>query len=111
MQNRNDDGLITFSFEASGYALEDGTSYQMVLDYETTELTPDGKQVEGSFKLQSGTVSFMPVMVAEKAEEPESIATTVETIPQDGYEVIEPDEYRERGTLTYYQASENHLTK
>ncbi len=108
---RNDDGLITFSFEASGYALEDGTSYQMVLDYETTELTPDGKQVEGSFKLQSGTVSFMPVMVVEKTEEPESIATTVETIPQDGYEVIVPDEYRETGTLPYYQAVENDFTK
>lgn len=108
---RNDDGLIIFSFEASGYALEDGTSYQMVLDYETTELTPDGKQVEGSFKLQSGTVSFMPVMVAEKTEEPESIATTVETIPQDGYEVIVPDEYRETGTLPYYQAVENDFTK
>ena len=108
---RNDDGLIIFSFEASGYALEDGTSYQMVLDYETTELTPDGKQVEGSFKLRSGSVSFMPVKVAEKTEEPESIATTVETIPQDGYEVIVPDEYRETGTLPYYQAVENDFTK
>jgi hypothetical protein len=108
---RNDDGSITFSFEASGYTLEDGTSYQVVLDYETKELTPDGKQAEGSFKLQAGTVSFMPVMVAEKTEEPESIATTVETIPQDGYEVIVPDEYRETGTLPYYQAVENDFTK
>ena len=41
---RNEDGSITYSFETSGYALEDGTSYQMALDYETAELSPEGKQ-------------------------------------------------------------------
>ena len=107
---RNDDGSITFSFEASGYALEDGTTYQVTLEYETTELGPDGKQVEGSLKLQSGTVSFTPVMMAEKTDEPESTAAVAENIPQDGYEIIVPDEYRETGTLPYYQAVANDFT-
>ena len=107
---RNDDGSITFSFEARGYALEDGTTYQVTLEYETTELGPDGKQVEGSLKLQSGTVSFTPVMMAEKTDEPESTAAVAKSIPQDGYEIIVPDEYRETGTLTYYQAVETDFT-
>ena len=107
---RNDDGSITFSFEARGYALEDGTTYQVTLEYETTELGPDGKQVEGSLKLQSGTVSFTPVMMAEKTDEPESTAAVAENIPQDGYEIIVPDEYRETGTLPYYQAVANDFT-
>ena len=107
---RNDNGSITFSFEAEGYALEDGTTYQMMLDYETAELGADGKQVEGSLKLQSGTVSFTPVMMAEKADEPESTAAMTESTPQDGYEVIVPDEYRETGTIPYYKAAANDFT-
>ena len=107
---RNDDGSITFSFEASGYALEDGSTYQVMLDYETAELGTDGKRVEGSLKLQSGTVSFMPVMMAERTDEPESTATITENIPQDGYEIIVPDEYRETGTIPYYQAVANDFT-
>ncbi len=104
---RNDDGSIAFSFEASGYALEDGTTYQLMLDFETAELGTDGKQVEGSLKLQSGTVSFVPVLTAEKTDEQESTATVAESIPKDGYEIIVPDEYRETGTIPYYQATEN----
>ncbi len=104
---RNDDGSITFSFETSGYALEDGTTYQVTLDYETAELGTDGNQVEGSLKLQSGTVSFMPVMMAERTNQPEITASVTESIPQDGYEIIVPDEYRETGTIPYYQAVEN----
>ena len=107
---RNDDGSITFSFEASGYALEDGTTYQVMLDYETAELGTDGKQVEGSLKLRSGTVSFMPVMMAERTDEPENTATVTANIPQDGYEVMVPDEYRETGTIPYYQAVANDFT-
>ena len=107
---RNDDGSITFSFEASGYALEDGTTYQMTLDYETAELGTDGKQVEGSLKLQTGTVSFMPVMMAEKTDKPEKTATITENILQDGYETIVSDEYRETGTIPYYQAVANDFT-
>ena len=107
---RNDDGSITFSFEASGYALEDGSTYQVMLDYETAELGSGGKQVEGSLKRQSGTVSFIPVMMAEKTDEPESTATITVNIPQDGYEIIVPDEYRETGTIQYYQAAANDFT-
>ena len=107
---RNDDGSITFSFEASGYALEDGTSYQVALEYETIELGTDGKKVEGSQKIQYGTVSFMPVMMAEKTGEPESTATVAEIIPQDGYEIIVADEFRETGTIQYYQAVANDFT-
>ena len=107
---RNDDGSITFSFEAGGYALEEGSTYQVTLDYETAELGTDGKQVEGSLKRKSGTVSFMPVMMAERTDEPESTATITESIPQDGYEIIVPDEYRETGTIHYYQAAANDFT-
>ena len=104
---RNDDGSITFSFEASGYALEDGISYQVTLEYETAELETDGKQAEGSRKSQSSTVSFMPVMTAEKTDEPESAASIAESIPKDGYDILVPDEYRETGTIPYYRAEAN----
>ena len=104
---RNEDGSVTFSFEAGGYALEDGETYQVTLGYETAELGADGKQVEGSLKLQSGTVSFMPVMTAEKADGPESAAIIAESIPQEDCEIIVPDEYRETGTIPYYQAVAN----
>ena len=104
---RNEDGSVTFSYEAGGYALEDGETYQVTLGYETAELGADGKQVEGSLKLQSGTVSFMPVMTAEKADGPESAAITAESIPREDCEIILPDEYRETGTIPYYQAVAN----
>ena len=108
---RNEDGSITYSFETSGYALEDGTSYQMALDYETAELSPEGKQVEGSLKIQSGTVSFRPVIMAEKAEEPGNTAGGTENIPQDNYEVLTPAVYQETGTLPVRKAVETDFTK
>ena len=108
---RNEDGSITYSFETSGYALEDGTSYQITFDYETAELSPEGKQVEGSLKIQSGTVSFRPVIMAEKAEEPGNTAGGTENIPQDNYEVLTPAVYQETGTLPVRKAVETDFTK
>ena len=108
---RNEDGSITYSFETSGYALEDGTSYQMALDYEMAELSPEGKQVEGSLKIQSGTVSFRPVIMAEKAGETENTAAGTEVIPQDNYEILTPAVYQETGTLPVRKAVETDFTK
>ena len=108
---RNEDGSITYSFEATGYALEDGTSYQITFDYETAELEPGGKQVEGSRKIQSGTVSFTPVVLAEKAKEPESTATGMENLPKDDYEVLTPAVYQETGSLPIRKAIETDFTK
>ena len=108
---RNEDGSITYSFETSGYALEDGTSYQMALDYETAELSPEGKQVEGSLKIQSGTVSFRPVIMAEKTGKPENTAAGKEDIPQDNYEVLTPAVYQETGTLPVRKAVGTDFTK
>ena len=107
---RNEDGSITYSFEATGYALEDGTSYQITFDYETAELEPGGKQVEGSRKIQSGTVSFTPVVLAEKAKEPESTATGMENLPKDDYEVLTPAVYQETGSLPIRKAIETNFT-
>lgn len=108
---RNEDGSITFSFEATGYALEDGTTYQITLDYETAELEPDGKQVEGSYKVQSGTVSFKPVIMAEKAGEAENPSANTKDIPQDDYEILTPAVYQETGSLPVRQAIETDFTK
>ena len=108
---RNEDGSITYSFETSGYALEDGTSYQITFDYETAELSPEGKQVEGSLKIQSGTVSFRPVIMAEKAGETENTAAGTEVIPQDNYEILTPAVYQETGTLPVRKAVGTDFTK
>ena len=108
---RNEDGSITFSFEATGYALEDGTTYQMTLDYETAELEPEGKQAEGSRKAQSGTISFSPVITAEKAGEAENPTINTKDIPQDDYEILTPAVYQETGSLPIRQAIETDFTK
>ena len=108
---RNEDGSITYSFETSGYALEDGTSYQITFDYETAELSPEGKQVEGSLKIQSGTVSFRPVIMAEKTGEPENTAAGKGDIPQDNYEILTPAIYQETGTLPVRKAVGTDFTK
>ena len=107
---RNEDGSITFSFETGGTAVEDGTTYQMKLNHCVYELTPEGGQKEDSFVDRSWTLAFTPETVAETTAA-EAAPVSPAAPPQDGYELIVPDEYRETGTLPFYQAAENDFSR
>ena len=106
---RNEDGSITFSFETGGYALEDGTTYQMELSVDVDEWTETGRAGKDPTEPQTWTVSFQPIVMMETAE-PEKVAQVpVEAEQQDGYEILVPAAYRETGTLPVYKAVENNF--
>ena len=64
---RNEDGSITFSFETGGYALEDGTTYQLELSIDVDEWTEDGMVNNDPVEPQTWTVSFQPIVMMETA--------------------------------------------
>ena len=108
---RNEDGSITFSFETSGYALEDGATYQLELSVDVDEWTEAGMVKEDEVKPQTWTVSFEPVIM--NTDEPETETPTsipAEAIQQSGYEILVPESYKETGTLPVYRAIENDFT-
>ncbi len=106
---RNEDGSVTFSFETSGYALENGTAYQLELSIDVDEWTEAGKVTVDEVKPQAWTVSFEPVIM--HTEEPETPARIpAEAMQQSGYEILVPASYQETGTLPVYQAIENDFT-
>ena len=104
---RNEDGSITFSFETGGYALEDGTTYQLELSIDVDEWTETGMVKEDKVEPQTWTVSFEPVVIQETAEPEKPVQVSAEVVPQNGYEILVPASYRETGTLPVYQAIEN----
>ena len=108
---RNEDGSVTFSFETSGYALEDGTTYQLELSIDLDEWTPEGRAQTDAVKPQTWTVAFEPVMIAEtpKAESAKGIAK--EEMQLSGFEIAVPEAYRKNGTLPIYRAEEYDFTK
>ena len=104
---RNEDGSITFSFETSGYALEDGTTYQLALSIDVDEWTKDGMVKDDPVEPQTWTVSFEPVIVSETKEPEKTVQVPADAIQQDGYEILVPEAYRETGTMPVYKAVEN----
>ena len=104
---RNEDGSITFSFETGGYALEDGTTYQLELSIDVDEWTEAGMVEEDKVEPQTWTVSFEPVVIQETAVPETSTQVPVEAAQMTGYEILVPSSYQETGTMPVYQAVEN----
>ncbi|MBP5167940.1 MAG: hypothetical protein ILP14_01885, partial [Oscillospiraceae bacterium] len=106
---RNEDGSITFSFETGGYALEDGTTYQMELSIDVDEWTEAGRTDNDPAESQTWTVSFLPVIMTEKAAPERPAQVSAEAVQQNGYGILVPASYRETGTLPVYKADENNF--
>ena len=106
---RNEDGSITFSFETGGYALEDGTTYQLQLSIDVDAWTEAGMAKDDPVEPQTWTVSFEPVIVSETAEPEKPVQVPADAIQQGGYEILVPEAYRENGTLPVYKAVENNF--
>ena len=107
---RNEDSSITFSFETGGYALEDGTTYQLELSIDVDEWTEAGMVKDDPAEPQTWTVSFEPVIVSETAEPEKPVQVPADMIQQGGYEIVTPAAYGETGTLPVYQAIESDFT-
>ncbi|MBQ8137423.1 MAG: hypothetical protein IJ174_08325 [Clostridia bacterium] len=105
----NEDGSLTFSFETGGYALEDGTVYQLELFIDVDVWTESGKSEAYDVQPQRWIVSFEPVVEDEKQERRTGIAP--EAVQQDGYEILVPLSYQETGTMPLYRAEENDFSK
>ena len=108
---RNEDGSITFSFETGGYALEDGTTYQLELSIDIDEWTEGGMVNNDPVEPQTWTVSFQPVVMMETAEPETLTQIPPEAVQQTGYEILVSASYQETGTMPVYQATENDFTK
>ena len=104
---RNEDGSITFSFETGGYALEDGTTYQLELSIDVDEWTEDGMVNNDPVEPQTWTVSFQPVVMMETAEPGNPTQIPPEAVQQTEYEILVPTSYQGTGTMPVYQAIEN----
>ena len=106
---RNEDGSITFSFETGGYALEDGTTYQLELSIDIDEWTEGGMVNNDPVEPQTWTVSFQPVVMMETAEPETLTQIPPEAVQQTGYEILVPASYQETGTMPVYQAIETNF--
>ena len=106
---RNEDGSITFSFETGGYALEDGTTYQLELSIDVDEWTEAGMVNNDPVEPQTWTVSFQPVVMTETAEPENPTQIPPEAVQQIGYEILVPASYQETGTMPVYQAIESNF--
>ncbi len=107
----NPDGSLTFSFETGGYALEDGTTYQLALSIDVDEWTEAGMVKDDPVEPQTWKVSFEPVIVLETKEPEKPVQIPADAIQQDGYEILVPEAYRETGTMPVYKAVENDFMK
>ncbi len=106
---RNADGSLTFSFETGGYALEDGTTYQLELSIDVNEWTEDGMVKDDQVEPQTWAVSFEPVIVSDTKEPEKIVQVPADAIQQEGYEILVPEAYRETGTMPVYKAIENNF--
>ena len=106
----NEDGSVTFSFEApDGFAVNDGASYQIRMESWVWQMNENGEKIDGTRIQGDWTVSCIPVVLNPSAGKTETPAVTV--IEQDGYELVVPEAYRETGTLPVYRAVEADFTK
>ncbi|MBR1711170.1 MAG: DUF4179 domain-containing protein [Clostridia bacterium] len=107
---RNEDGTITFSFETGGYALEDGTTYQMELFIDVDAWTETGKLNDDPIQPEIWTVSFQTTIRTETEEPAISPLVYAEAAMQLDYAVLVPGAYQETGTMPVYEAVENDFT-
>ena len=102
---RNADGSLTFSFEASdGFAVSEGTSYQIQMESWVEQMDAQGRTIDGTMQKTVWTVSCVPEFIAEPSAAAPDQPATIEN--QSDYELITPQEYRETGTLPVYRAAE-----
>ncbi len=96
----NEDGSVTFSFEASdGFAVNEGTSYQIIMESWVHQISETGEKIEGTMQRNEWTVSCTPAVMS--TAEPGAQAVM---IAQDGYDLLVPAAYEETGTMPVYQA-------
>ncbi len=108
---RNEDGSLTFSFEAAdGVAVSEGTSYQIQMESVVTQINDEGYPIDGTKQRSTWTVSCTPVFIDEPKETSGEAANAV-VVDQNGYKVIASSEYRETGTMPVYQAVQTDFTK
>ena len=107
---RNEDGSITFSFEAEdGYALEEGETYQAILHLRVQPVNENGLIQYDDSQIQEWTVAFAPVILPD-APQATAQAEPV-AIQQDGYEIVTGPAYQETGTTPVYKAAETNFLK
>ena len=105
----NGDGTLTFSFEASdGFAVNEGTSYQIGMMSSVDVIDGNGQTAEGTYRSESWTVSCVPAVISETAE-PRQPAEEISVEGLEGYEVAAPAAYLETGTLPVYRAEETDI--
>lgn len=105
----NEDGSLTFSFEADdGFAINEGTSYQIRMESYVEQLDAEGRIVEGTRQEVWWTVSCVPVFMTEPTTVAPAQPVTIEN--RDGYELITPRAYQETGTLPVYRAEKMDFT-
>ena len=107
----NEDGSLTFSFEADdGFAINEGTSYQIQMESYVEQLDAEGRIVEGSMSQVKWTVACVPVVLNAAADTQPSPTSGTVTIEQEGYELNVPAAYQESGTMPIYRAVETDFT-
>ena len=107
----NEDGSLTFSFEADdGFAINEGTSYQIQMESYVEQLDAEGRIVEGSMSQVKWTVACVPVVMNTDADTQPSPTSGTVTIEQEGYELSVPAAYQESGTMPIYRAVETDFT-
>ena len=108
----NEDGSLIYSFEASdGFAVNEGTTYQIQMEGTVEQINDDGAAVDGTRQQSTWTVSCTPVFVNDSKELSDETKSNVTVVTEDGYDVITPAEYQESGTMPVYQATVTDFTE
>ena len=99
----NEDGSVTFSFEATdGFVISEGTSYQILMESSVCRIDGNGEKTEGTQERAEWTVTCKPLFMAGSGPAESCGPVTIEK--REGYELITPKEYQETGTLPVWQA-------
>ena len=106
-EQENTDGTVSFSFMIkNGFAVNEGTSYQLNMGYLVYSVDDNGEEQNEDRKFKM--LSFVPVMAQEsvKPAEPEQ---EVSTEALAGYAVAAPAAWQETGTLPVRRAVRTNL--
>lgn len=108
---RNEDGSLTFSFEAAdGFVLSEGTSYQIQLESWVKQINENGESLEGKAVQGSWTVSCAPVQMNPPTTQATVSDVSIADVTRERYALNVPDVYRENGVLPVYQAEKTDFT-
>ena len=107
----NEDGSLTYSFEASdGFVVNEGTTYQIMMVSVVEQIDEKGFPVEGTRQRLEWTVSCTPAFITETRMPSDTASSNVTVLTEVGYELIVSPEYQETGTMSIYQAIETDFT-